>query len=167
MDSKGAVIDKLELYRIENDTWKLDLVTEYNIPWYKRILKYFGLYRCIDDALTNYAVQDIVDYLYTKYSYASVGIDGTEGTNYDLTDLKSPVMGRFLCTKSIGTTYATDDTLILTSIVTATGDYTLTEFGIHDVETAGNMGARQTSCTWDVVNNETFGMIWRFVVSRG
>jgi putative Ca2+/H+ antiporter (TMEM165/GDT1 family) len=76
-------------------------------------------------------------------------------------------MTRVLCTKSFATTYSTNDTAVFTGIATASGDYTLCEFGLHTAITAGNMGARQTSCTWDVVNGETFGMIWRIVASRG
>jgi hypothetical protein len=51
--------------------------------------------------------------------------------------------------------------------MTSDGDYTLTEFGLHTLATGGIMGARQTSCTWDVTNGETFGMIWRITISRG
>ena len=141
--------------------------TEVNLPWWKKIGKALGFYKCIDDALTDYAVTDLASYILLKYGYASQGIDGTDGTNYTLTDLKSPVMSRVTLTKSFDTTYTTNDTVVFTGITTATGDYTLCEFGIHDALTGGNMGARQTSCTWDVVNGETFGMIWRIVVSRG
>lgn len=168
MDSKGAFTDKLELYRIDSSgTWSKDLETKVYLNPLQRVMKALGLYRCIDDALTDYAIEDIAWYLMSKYGYASVGIDGSDGTVYTLTDLKSPVMTRATCSKSFDTTYTTNDTAVFTAITTATSDYTLTEFGLHDAETDGNMGARQVSCTWDVTNGETFGMIWRIVASRG
>jgi len=144
-----------------------DLETKYNLNPLEKILKALGLYHCIDDALTDYALEDIASYLLTRYSYASQGIDGTDGTVYSLTDLKSPVMTRVSLTKSFDTTYSINDTAVFTGIGTATGDYTLCEFGLHDALTDGNMGARQVSCSWDVVNAETYGYIWRVVASRG
>ena len=168
MESKGNFVDKLELYRIENDgEWIKDIETKVYFNPLERILKALGLYRCIDDALTDYAIEDLTSYILTRYSYASVGIDGSSGTDYTLTDLVSPVMTRTLCTKTFDTTYSSNDTAVFTGITTATSDYTLCEFGLHDTLTSGNMGARQVSCTWDVVNGETFGMIWRIVTSRG
>ena len=175
MESKGAVIDKLELYRIDDpkyvtydpDHWEMDIETKYDLSPLQKVLKALGLYRCIDDALTNYAVADFATYIHDRYAYASVGTDGTSGTDYTLNDLKTPVMIRILCTKSYETTNVTNDTAVFMAIGTATNDYTLTEFGLHTAITAGYMGARQTSCTWDVVNGETYGMIWRVVVSRG
>lgn len=181
MMSKGAFTDKLELYRIDGelDTSKpitevdlleagyKDLETKYNLNPLEKVLKALGLYRCIDDALTDYAVADFATYISGKYGYASQGIDGTSGTDYTLTDLKSPVMSRVTCTKSFDTTYSTNDTAVFTGIGTATGDYTLCEFGLHDALTSGNMGARQVSCSWEVVNAETYGYIWRVVASRG
>jgi len=181
MMSKGAFTDKLELYRIDGnidssrpvteldliDNGYKDLETKYNLSPFEKVLKALGLYRCIDDALTNYAVTDLATYILTKYGYASQGTDGTDGTNYTLTDLKSPVMTRVALTKSFDTTYTTNDTAVFTGIGTATGDYTLCEFGLHDALTDGNMGARQVSCSWDVVNAETYGYIWRIVASRG
>ncbi len=168
MESNGAVADRLELYRITTDgEWQLEMQTEVNIPWHKKVLKALGLYKCIDDALTDYAIQDFATYTLLTYGYAGVGIDGTNGTVYTYNDLLSPVMTRVECTKSVDTTYVTNDTAVFTAITTATNDYTLTEFGLFDALTAGHMGARQTSCTWPVTNGETFGMIWRIVVSRG
>ena len=175
MESKSTFADKLELYRVDDPTyntfdpdhWSKSLETKVYLNPIEKVLKALGLYRCIDDALTDYAVADFATYISGKYGYASVGTDGTDGTVYTLTDLKSPVMTRTLCTKSFDTTYSTNDTAVFTGITTATADYTLCEFGLHDAETAGNMGARQVSCTWDVVNGETFGMIWRIVSSRG
>lgn len=175
MECNGSVIDELKLFRIDDPTcieydpnhWSLDLKTEYKLSPMQKVLKALGLYRCIDDALTDYAIQDFATYIHDKYGYASVGIDGTSGTDYTLTDLKSPVMSRVLCTKSYDTTYITNDTAVFTAITTADSAYTLCEFGLHDASTAGHMGARQVSCTWDVVNGETFGMIWRVVPSRG
>lgn len=175
MESKGAVIDELKLFRVDDsryrtydpDHWKLEMKTEYSLSPLQKVMKALGLYKCIDDALTNYAVSDFATYISTKYGYASVGIDGTDGTNYTLTDLKSPVFTRVACTKAYETTYSPSDTAVFTGITTATSTETLTEFGLHDASTSGNMGARQTSCTWDVVDGETFGMIWRVVCSRG
>lgn len=168
MINKGCVVDELTLFKIDSDGNRVDQIkTEYNLGPIKKVLKALGLYRCIDDALTNYAVADFATYISTKYSYASMGIDGSSGTDYTLNDLKSPVMSRVLCTKSFDTSYATNDTAVFTAITTADGDYTLTEFGLHTTATSGYMGARQTSCTWSVVNGETYGMIWRVVVSRG
>ena len=167
MESNGSVADRLELYRIKDGEWTLEMQTEVNLPWWKKVGKALGFYKCIDDALTNYAIQDFATYIHDKYGYASCGTDGTDGDVYTYTDLKTPVMTRVACTKAYATTYTTNDTVVYTAITTATSDYTLTEFGIHDALTSGNMGARQTSCTWDVVNGETFGMIWRIVVSRG
>ena len=167
MIDKSSVADRLELYRINDGEWTLEMQTEVNLPWYKKVAKYLGLYKCIDDALTDYAVQDFAIYIHDKYGYASCGIDGTDGDVYTYTDLKTPVMTRVACTKAYATTYTTNDTVVYTAITTATNDYTLTEFGIHDALTGRNMGARQTSCTWPVTTGETFGMIWRIVVSRG
>lgn len=182
MESKSAFIDKLELYRIdsraidgsrpvtESELIKRgtkDIETKVYLNPLEKVLKALGLYRCIDDALTDYAVSDFATYISTTYGYASVGLDGTDGTDYTLNDLKSPVMSRVLCTKSFDTTYSTNDTAVFTAITTATSDYTLNEFGLHTALTGGYMGARQVSCTWPVVNGETFGMIWRIVASRG
>ena len=168
MDSKGALVDKLELYRIDNSgKWDMELETKVYLNPLQKVMKALGLYRCIDDALTDYALCDFATYISTTYGYASVGIDGTGGTTYTYTDLVSPVMTRVLCTKSFDTTYVTNDTAVFTCITTADADYTLCEFGLHTAVTAGQMGARQTSCSWDVVSGETFGMIWRVVCSRG
>ena len=117
-------------------------------------------------AMTDYAVADFATYISDKYDYGSVGTDGTDGTDYTLNDLKTPVMTRLAFTKSFDTTYSVNDTAILTAITTATNDYTLAEFGIHDASTGGNMGARQVG-SWAVTSGETFGIIWRIVVSRG
>lgn len=178
--NKGSFIDKLELYRIDSEITSplttegellevgyKDLETKVDLNPIEKVMKALGLYRCIDDALTDYAVADFATYISNKYGYASVGTDGTNGDVYSYTNLRSPVMTRVACTKSFATTYSTNDTAVFTVITTATGDYTLTEFGLHDALTGGNMGARQCSCTWDVVNGETFGMIWRVVASRG
>ena len=168
VDSKGAFIDKLELYRIDVDgNWNKDIETNVNLSLTEKISKFLGIYKCIDDALTDYAIADFATYISAKYGYASTGTDGTDGDVYTFNDLKSPVMTRTKCTKSIDTTYSTNDTAVFTAIVTASGGYTLTEFGLHDAETDGNMGARQVSCTWSVTNGEVFGMIWRVIASRG
>ena len=51
------------------------------------------------------------------------------------------------------TTYSTNDTAVFTGIGTATGDYTLCEFGLYDALTSGNM-VLSGIMFWDVVNAE-------------
>jgi len=156
-DENTKCSDQLELYRIDGEgSWTLGGSTDSNIE---------GVCS-LGDAFTNYGIADFATYISDKYDYGRVGTDGTSGSDYTLTDLKAPIMSRVAFTKSFDTTYVTNDTAIFTAITTSTGDYTLAEFGIHDASSGGNMGARQTG-SWSVVDGETFGIIWRIVVSRG
>jgi len=172
MNDKAKCQDIIELYRIsDNGEWNKSLETNNHPSILQRILKSLGLYNCAGDALTNYAINDLAVYTASKYIYASVGIDGTSGTNYGYTDLKSPVMTRWSVTPSIVNTYSSDpllpDTVQYAIMATSTGDYTLQEAGLHTTLTGGYMGSRQTFGNWPVVNGETFGMIWKIIYGRG
>jgi hypothetical protein len=164
--------DKLELYRIDkHGRWDLEVETVKKPSVFQKLKCRVGLGNMADDALTNYAINDLAAYLSTKYTYVSVGTDATLGTDYTLNELVAPVMTRVAATKSFMNTYGTDvllpDTAVYTSIMTSSGDYTLRESGLHTTITGGYMGARQTYYNWVVANGETFGMIWKIINSRG
>lgn len=164
--------DKLEIYRINKDgSWKLEVETNNHPSLWCKFLKFLGLKNYAGDALTNYAINDLAVHTGNKYTYASVGIDGSSSSNFDLNDLVSPVMTRTSAVIGYTSTYSTNatypDTVVYTIVMTATGDYTLQEAGLHTAATSGYMGSRQTFSNWSVTNGESFALVWKIVYGRG
>jgi hypothetical protein len=169
----GILQDKLEIYSIDpSGNWTLEMETTYKTSVFDKITGLFHRKPCINDALTNYAINDIAQHISGKYGYASVGTSDTDPTDYSRNSLISPVMNRFTTANTLVNTYGSDsllpDTAQFTVIVTSDGDYDLIEFGLHTTAVDGYMGARQVgSAAWTVSNNETFGLIWKVISGRG
>lgn len=163
--------DRFYLYRIDDDgIWdnKPEVETKNNPTFIQKLLCKLGVRNYAGDALMNYALADLADYLSTKYLYCSVGTDGTGSTTYTYTDLKTPVMTRVATTNTLETTYVTNDTASFIAVFTSDGDYTLQEAGLHTTlaDTTG-MGCRQTYYDWEITNGENFGAIWKIINNRG
>lgn len=169
----GVLQDKLEIYSIdEMGHWNLEMETVYKKSAFERLGSIFKKKPCIDDALTNYGINDIAQHISSKYLYASIGISDSSPTDYTLNDLVSPVMTRMTTTNSLVNTYSLDanypDTAQFVVIVESDSTYDLIEYGIHTASTAGYMGARQVASTeFSVTSGETFGMIWKVICGRG
>lgn len=167
--NKSGCADIIELYRIDPVTgeWDKKVETNNNPSILQKLMCKLGLLNVAGDALTDYAINDLSTYLSTKYTYVSVGTDGTNGDIFSYSELLAPVMTRTAATVSITTTYSTNDTVQYTAIITSNGDYALKEAGLFTASTSGYMGARQTFYEWNVVNGEVFGMIWKIINTRG
>jgi hypothetical protein len=172
MQDNTRCIDTLEGYRIDKEgVWHKEFETNNNPSLWQRLLKYFGLYKCAGDALTNYAINDLAVHTAGKYTYASVGTSAASSTDYTLNELVSPVMARQLATISYVSTYNTDpaypDTVQYTIVITATESATLKEAGLHTTLTSGYMGSRQTFTDWVIASGESFAMVWKITYGRG
>lgn len=172
MQDNACCIDKLEIYRIDKDgNWNLEIETNNTPSIWQRFLRCIGLYKCAGDAFTNWMINDLAVYTAGKLTHASVGTSSANPTNYDLTDLVSPVMTRATVTTAYVNVYGTNatypDTVQYTIVMTATGDYTLREAGLHTALTSGNMGSRQTFDDWPVTNGESFALVWKITYGRG
>jgi|GEM_PF-6911425 len=160
--------DRIEVYDVNKDGsfGKCILKTNNNPSFLHRLLMRFGLYKCAGDAMMNYGIQHLATAIYSTYGYVSVGISSASPSDYALTDIISPVLTRMLATKSYETYYTTNDTAVFTAVFTPDGTYTIVETGLHDAITAGNMGARQTSCSITTSTGVPFGIIWKITIAR-
>lgn len=172
IDNMGCS-DRLALYRIDDEgNWTCEVKTNKKPSLWERALKRFGFYNCADDAMMEYALNDLALHLYDKYSFISVGESSASSTVYTLDDLVDPVMTRIAA--STATTFTTNntdsdypDSVRFVSLFVSDSDYTLKESGLHTAESGGYMGARQTFGNWDVATGDSFGVIWDIICSRG
>lgn len=99
----------------------------------------------------------------TPFTYVAVGSGTTAPTSAD-TALENELL-RGLATTSRTTTTKTNDTARWEITWTAESDMTITEAGIFDASTNGNMLARQTFTAVSVATGEQFRVIWEITVS--
>jgi len=121
--------------------------------------------------LQNVGISDITAWISSRYTYCQTGTDGSGSSTTTYTNLVAPVGTRVTCTKSIETTYTTNDTATFVAIITSSGDYTINEAGIFkDLTTSGTdvMLSRQVlTSPITVVTSQNYGIIWKVISARG
>ncbi|MFA5760178.1 MAG: hypothetical protein WC877_00185 [Dehalococcoidales bacterium] len=171
MDSKIRLSDRIELYRIDDKEWNLEVKTNHSPTFLQKLLCKLKLYNYADDALTNQAVYELATHFASTYTYVDVGTDGTDGGNYEFASLKVPTtIGRTNAVITYENTYSTNllypDTVVYTAVMTSDDDYILQESGLFEFASGGIMGARQTFYDWNVTAGEEFAFVWKVVFGR-
>lgn len=160
-------VDSLKMFRIEKDgKWTFLQETVHHPTIIQRIKRRLGLFKCIDDRITNAGLAFAANLLKSNLNYVSVGTNATTTGQDAFTDLQTPIMARVLAVKSLTTTYVTNDTAQFMSIFVADNNYNIAEVGLHSTITGGTMYARQTSCAQSVTTGQSFGFIWQIANTR-
>jgi len=129
-----------------------------------------GLYSCAQDALMNYAINDVADHIANKYTHMQLGTSGDVTNPYAKLDLVAPVFDRAAVSTTLIDTYSTStgypDTVQFVAIIPCTSGQTIQEVGLFPSSTGGIMGARQVITSYPVVNSDNVGVIWKVVCGR-
>lgn len=159
--------DTLRIFNIEeNGDWNLIQETVFKPSLWMRLKKRLGLCKFAGDRITNAGLAFAADLLIDNLHYISVGESGTTTGQDAFTDLQSPILTRSLATKSLKTTYVTDDTAVFTGIFVSDGSHTIRECGLHTTITGGTMFARQTNCDITTTVGQAFGYVWEIANTR-
>jgi len=94
----------------------------------------------------------------TPFTYIAIGI-GTTAPSVTDTALASETH-RSSAIASRVTTDVTDDTAQLVATFSFTASYAITESGVFDAKTAGNMACRQTFAALNVVSGDSLQVTW-------
>jgi hypothetical protein len=173
INEKIKVIDTVQVRHVlEDGTLDMSpegliLETNNKPSFIQRIKMWFGLYKCAGDAMMNWGLQQLAISVYNTYGYVSVGTSSSTPSDYTLNDVVTPVLTRISATKSYDTTFIENDTVQFIAIFTPSGTYLIVETGLHDAETGGHMGARQTTCNITTTIDVPFGILWRVCIARG
>lgn len=99
----------------------------------------------------------------TPFTYIAIGTGTTAPASTD-TALQTEV-DRQAATTSQATTNVTNDTAVLEATFNFTASYAITESGVFDAATGGNMLARQTFSAINVVSGDSLKVTWKITVS--
>lgn len=154
LDSSGKKVDFRETYDPGNII--------------HRLRKLLGLNRCLaNDLITNDGLADVADMIMDRYDYMSVGT-GVTTPEVDDEQLESEVLTRSLCSKSLSTTYYTDDTITFTGTFVPDYDVEISECGINLLSGASGdvMFARETFTPVLCVSGYTVQIAWQVILTR-
>lgn len=130
------------------------------------ILRKTGFGKCYaDDIMTNLALADIADMVYDRYTHISIGTGQTPPAGSD-TALEAEIQTRVVATKSITTTFITNDTARFEGEITALSDITIYESGLHTAITDGLMGCRETFAGMTILSGRSAMIVWELVFTR-
>src|SRR5574343_487215 len=99
------VVDRVEYRRVNIDgsidmsPEGLIMETNNNPSIIQRIKRWLGWYKCIDDAMMNWGIQQLAVSVYDTYDYISFGTSASSPADYTLTDLVAPIMTRIRAAK--------------------------------------------------------------------
>lgn len=133
-----------------------------------RIRKILGLDKCLaNDLITNGGLADVADMIMDRYDYMSVGT-GTTTPEVDDTELESQILTRSACSKSLTTTYYTDDTITFTGTFVPEYDVEISECGIHLLSGASGdvMFARETFTPVSCISGYNVQIAWQVILTR-
>jgi len=99
----------------------------------------------------------------TAFGYVAIGT-GTTAPSASDTALENETH-RTSATTSLTTTNVTNDTAQLQATFNFTGSYAITECGIFNASSGGDMLARQTFDVLNVANGDNLTMTWKITVS--
>ncbi len=153
-DDDGRRIDYRETYRPES--------------FMHRVRKLLGLDNkfCIDLILDS-GLADVVSLIKDRYNYISVGTGATQPSNTD-TGLESEILTRGYATKSIKTTFFTNDTAEFRAGFLPDANYMITESGVHKNETSVDdiVFARETFPPYQFIKDVETDVAWEIIVMR-
>lgn len=130
-----------------------------------RLKAWLGLVSYCDDIVLDSGLADVADMISDRYSYMQFG-NGTTTPAHDNTGLESALFTRVACSKSIATTFYTNDTARFTATLTPTYDANISEAILCTADTGGVIFARETFPTVEVKNGVSITATWDVVVMR-
>jgi hypothetical protein len=121
----------------------------------------------LEDIITNVGKAQVAGLINgvvtTPFKYIAIGT-GTTAESATDTALVSEI-ARGLATCSRTTTNVTNDTAQLVYTFTFTASYAITESGVFDASTEGNMLCRKTFSAINVSSGDSLQVTWKIVVS--
>ena len=153
MSIKGKIklIDKLEIKHIRN----------------QKVIEEKVIENELEDIITNVGKAQVAGLINgvvtTPFQYIAIGTGTTPESATD-TALQNEIM-RALATCSRVTTNVTNDTAQLVYTFTFTASYAITESGVFDASTGGNMLCRRVFSAVNVVSGDSLQVTWKIVVS--
>jgi len=163
------ITDKISLVVYDTDKNIVDKrVTYDNTSFWHRLMKIIGIRnKFANDLVTSAGVADLVQLILDRYNYMSVGTGVTAPEVTD-TQLESEVLTRATCTKSVTTTFYTNDTVVFSGEFTPSYDVTISECGIHLNSTPSGdiMFARETFVPVELQAGYTTMISWQIILTR-
>lgn len=169
MHNGFRIYDRLVVRRIDDNG---NIINERrtfdNTSIWDRILRELGITRCFaDDLVTNAGLADVAALIRDRYDYMSIGTGFTPPEVTD-TQLESEIYVRALCTKTLSTTFSTDDTVVFTGSFLPPYNIEVSECGLHTTAGPTNdiLFARETFKPIEFVADQTTQLVWSVILTR-